>query len=107
MIIDPGQLTRPITVRRRTIVDDPQWGPTETWADHLQIWAMLKRVTEDEIWAANQTFAQRVVTFVTNWFSDITETDRIVCEDITYDVLGIGEIGLRDGLEIKCKVLDP
>lgn len=104
MIIDPGQLDRPITIQRATLVPGP-WGDEEVWADHLSAWAMMKRTSEDEEFAANQTYEKRVATFVTNYTADIRATDRLVSEGVTWRILGVGEIGLKHGLELKCEVM--
>lgn len=106
MIIDPGQLDRPITIQRRTLIDGP-FNQIEVWADHLSTWAMMRRQSEDEEFAANQYYEVRVATFVTNYTDDVTAVDRLVCEGIIWRILGVGEVGLKHGLEIKCQVLDP
>lgn len=106
MIIDPGQLDRPITIQRATLVSGT-WDDSEVWADYLSAWAMLKRAGEDEEFAAGQTYERRIATFVMNFTADIRATDRIVSEGVTWRILGIGEIGLKHGLEIKVEVLSP
>ena len=106
MIIDPGQLDRPITIQRLTWVEG-EWNPEETWVDHISTWAMMKRAGEDEEFAANQFYEKRVATFITNYAADVRATDRIVSEGVTWSILGVGEIGLKHGLEIKVEVIDP
>lgn len=108
MIIDPGQLDRQITIRREVKVGEGDFNDIYEWVvDYLTVWAMKQAVSADEVWASNEVYAKRVVTFTTHWFSDIKETDRIVSEGVTYDIKGIAEIGTRDGLEIKAEASNP
>lgn len=106
MIIDPGQLDRPIVIQRFTLVPGP-WNDEQVWADHISTWAMMKRSSEDEQFAAGQFYERRVATFITNYTDDVRGNDRLVSEGVTWTILGIGEIGRKEGLEIKCEVLDP
>lgn len=105
-IIDPGQLDRPVTLRRKTLIPGPL-NDIEVWSAVFDFWAMLKRVSEDELWAEHEQYARRVVTFTSHWFADIREIDTLVCEGIVYEIKGIGEIGLKHGLEIKAEVINP
>lgn len=107
MTIDPGTLNRRMTIRRRTIVDDPQWGPTEQWIDLRTVWAGIRYDSADEEFAAGQLYAKRIVTFTLRYTGDVSAVDRATCEGVEYDILGITEIGNRDGLEVKAEVLDP
>lgn len=107
MIIDPGQLDRQITTRREVKTGEGDFGDIFEWVDHLTVWAMKQAVSADEVWASNEVYAKRTVTFITHWFSDIKETDRIVSEGVTYDIKGLSEIGTRDGLEIKAEASNP
>lgn len=107
MIIDPGQLDRPIIIQRLTKEGGGGWNPVEKWVDHISTWAMMKRQSEDEEFAANTYYERRVATFVTNHTNDVRATDRVVCEGVAWKILGVGEVGLKHGLELKCEVLDP
>lgn len=107
MTIDPATLNRRLTIERYTVTTDPQWGDTYAWADLRTVWAVMKYDSADEEFAANQAYARRVVTFTTRFTSDLTAVDRLRCMGVTYDILGIQEIGNRDGLEIKAEATDP
>lgn len=59
--------------------------------------------SEDERFAAEQRYAVRAVTFRAWFRADVIETDRLVCEGVTYDIRGVREIGRREGIEISCE----
>ncbi|MEQ8450443.1 MAG: phage head closure protein [Nitratireductor sp.] len=107
MTIDPATLNRRLVIERYTVIHDPQWGDTYEWQDLRTVWAAMAYDSADEEFAAGQTYARRVVTFTTRYTADLTATDRVRCMDVTYDILGIREIGNRDGLEIKAEATDP
>lgn len=104
--IDPATLNRRVTVQRYTLVPGP-FADEEVWADLRTVWGGLRYKKADEEFAANQTYARRVVTFTLRWTSDLSELDRLFCEGVTYDVKGITEIGFRDGIEVKAEATDP
>ena len=106
-MIDPGKLNRRLTIRRRTLVVDPQWGDTYEWQDLRTIWGAMAYDSADEEFAAGQLYAERAVTFTIRFTRDLSALDRIECVGVEYDILGITEIGNRDGLEVKASVMDP
>ncbi|MHA6644564.1 phage head closure protein [Mesorhizobium sp. A623] len=107
MTIDPATLNRRLTLRRYTVTHDPQWGDTFAWADLRTVWAAMAYDSADEQFAADQTYAVRVVTFTIRFTSDLTALDRVTCMGVEYEIAGLKEIGNRDGLEIKATAFDP
>lgn len=106
-MIDPAKLNRRLTVRRRVLIEDPQWGDTWEWQDHRTTWGAMAYESVDEEFAAGQHYTERTVTFTMRFSRDLTEVDRVVCEGIEYEILGVTEMGNRAGLEVKASVLDP
>ena len=104
--IDPATLNRRLTLRRYTSIDG-DWGPEYTWTDLRTVWAAMAYDSTDETFAADQLYAERVVTFTVRFTTDLTAQDRVACMDVEYEILGISEIGNRDGLAIKAKAFDP
>lgn len=107
MTIDPATLNRRLTIVRRTVVEDEEYGDTYVWNDLRTIWAGMRYDSADEEFAANESYARRIVTFTTRFTSDLTALDRVRCLGVTYDIEGLKEIGNRDGLEIKADALNP
>lgn len=107
MTIDAGQLDRRLDVLRRTVASGDKWGDVYAYEPVNTLWAALKHDAEDERHAAEQAYAVRVVTFTTRYSADLFDTDRLECEGVEYEVIGIRQIGRREGLEIKARVYDP
>ncbi|WP_420408303.1 phage head closure protein [Hoeflea sp.] len=107
MTIDPATLNRRLTIVRRTVVPNEEYGDTFDWNDLRTVWAGMKYDQADEVFAANQGYAVRVVTFTIRFTSDLTALDRVRCLGVTYDVTGLKEIGNRLGLEIKAEAMNP
>jgi SPP1 family predicted phage head-tail adaptor len=106
MTIDPATLNRRLTIERYTLVPGP-WNDEYVWSDLRTIWAGMRYDSADEEFAAGQSYARRIVTFTTRFTSDLTAVDRLRCMGVTYDILGIREVGNREGLEIKAEATDP
>lgn len=74
-----------------------------TWAATATIWAQWLPSSAREVWQARQGIAARIEGAYRIYFrSDVyPETSRIVGHDSrTYDVVGITEVGHREGLTV-------
>ena len=61
--------------------------------------------SEDEAFAAAQRYAKRTVTFRTYLQADLAETDRLRCDGVEFNIVGIRELGFRAGLEIAAETI--
>jgi SPP1 family predicted phage head-tail adaptor len=82
------------------------WGPILAWTEISRFYVSKTHQSEDENHAALQRYAKRVVTFGAHYRPDIRETDRIEVDGDTYNIIGIREIGRREGIEIKAEWTD-
>lgn len=98
-----GRLDRRLMIRRRVVDDGGQWGPVTTWPEGPVVWARIEHGKEDEAFAANELYSVRIVTFETRYMEEVGNEDRLECEGQFYDILGVREIGRRQGLEIKAE----
>lgn len=106
MSIDPATMNRRVVVERYTLVPGPL-NDELVWADIRTVWAAMKYESADEVFAADQAYARRVVTFTMRFTSNLTAVDRLRCDGVTYDVLGIKEVGFREAIEVKAEATDP
>ncbi len=98
-----GRLDRRLTLQRRTLTENDYGEAVETWTDLATVWAEKIPVRGFERYASMQTVAEVEERFKIRYRKDITPLDRVVCAGITYDVLGVLEIGRREGWEILAK----
>ena len=98
-----GRLDRRLTLQRRTLAENDYGEAVETWTDLATVWAEKIPVRGFERYASMQTVAEVEERFKIRYRKDITPLDRVVCAGITYDVLGVLEIGRREGWEILAK----
>ena len=104
-----GNLDRRIHVLRAALVDD---GYQQVQGPHVQhgppIWAAKLEVSDAERFR-NGTVEPGISTrFRVRWSgftAGIDRTDRLRCEGRDYAIVGIKQIGRREGLEISCVVL--
>lgn len=98
-----GKLDRRIQFRRATLADDG-FSQVETWADHgCAVWGSKKEISDGERWRAGAVDATVTARFQVRWSEltrGITPRDRLLCEGLEYDIVGIKEIGRRVGLEL-------
>lgn len=107
-----GRLDRVIYINRETVGFDDYGQPTATATTSTQFWAeVIQAGSATESLKAAQMYPERTVSFVirhpnpTNSPTGYTfnEADTVTFDDIQHDILGIVEIGRRDGLTVYCK----
>lgn len=90
-----GDLNRRIQFQRATLNDDGL-GVSETWVDHgIRIRAQKRDVSSAEQAQAasvGMTITTRFVVWASSFTRAITAEDRVVCEGVTYDIVGILEL---------------
>jgi SPP1 family predicted phage head-tail adaptor len=95
-----GRLDRRIELQRRTLTLNAQRENIESFATYATVWASKADLLGREFFAAQQVQAEAITKFQIRYRDDVLLTDRIVCNDITYDLKNVAEIGRREGLEI-------
>lgn len=107
-MIDVATLNRRVAIDRRALAPNVAgFNSVEVWQPVRTIWASIKYDSVDANFAADQAYTKRIVTFTTLFIRDLTELDRLIYEGVTYQILGITEIGFRETLEIKAEAYDP
>ena len=80
----------------------------EEWNTYgFPIWASRKDVSDGERYRGGEVNAQLTARFQVRWSqftATITPKDRIECEGRMYDIVGIKEVGRREGREITASV---
>jgi SPP1 family predicted phage head-tail adaptor len=98
-----GSMDRRITIQRATVTVDAFNNPIVAWASLCSVWAEKVEATQSELLAAREKGAAITKRFRIRYsddVSDLSPADRFTFEGRTYDILGVGEIGRRRGLEI-------
>jgi len=100
-----GRLDRRVQFTRATLADDGL-ASSEVWADYGEaVWASKQDLRDSEKWRAGEVAASVTTRFQVRWNS-ITETvtpkDRLTCDGREYDIVGVKEIGRREGIELTC-----
>lgn len=106
-----GELDRRVQFLRGTMADDGlssslQWNAADVTADHhgTPVWAKKKEISDGERWRAGSVEANLTTRFVVRWSNftaALTAKDRLICEGVMYNIVGIKEIeGRRQWLEI-------
>lgn len=99
-----GALDRRISILRSTPVDDGMQTTAGEFAAAFSRAASVEWVRDGEKFAAGETQASVAVRFQVRWDSDtatIDVRDRVAFEGRTFEVVGVKEIGRREGLEIS------
>jgi head-tail adaptor len=104
--MDAGALDRRIEIWRAAIVDDGFSQVLGEPALLRTMWASKRDVSDSERFSKGQAEAMLTTRFRVRWSADsadIRTSDRLRCEGRTYNVIGIKEIGRREGLEITAR----
>lgn len=79
---------------------------TDTWATYATLWAQAIPISGKERLASDRTVAVRGYKFKTRWISGVTAKMRVSYDGEYWNIIGIAEIGRREGLEIIAEVVD-
>jgi len=103
-----GALDRRAELRRRLLTRDDTTGEEAvTYVTYATVWASKRDIRGREFFAAQQINAETTTIWQIRYLSDVVYTDRLVCEGVTYNIIGIAEIGRRVGLEIQATAVRP
>lgn len=102
--MDSPKLDREITLERFTATQDEGSGEDiQVWAPIATVWASKRDISDGEKFAASEVVAEMSTRFQIRWdqsWSDLNPKDRVVYEGRIYGIVGVKELGRRDGLEI-------
>lgn len=94
-----GKFDRKVIIQRATEGQDEIGGVTQTWADHLTVWAQVIPVTGRESLEFEQLQSSATIRLFTH-FVDVTEKDRLSYEGAHWNIRYVREIGRQAGTEI-------
>lgn len=98
-----GKLDRRVQFRRFTPTEDG-FTTVEVWANHgVPVWASKREASDRERMAAMEVSATITARFQVRYSAftaGITPKDRLICEGREFNIVGIKELGRREGFEI-------
>ena len=95
-----GRMDRKVEVQRRTTAVDTFGQRNETWAKRFDAWAMKKDDFANERVEAGQVVEVVRTTWTMRYNDTLKHTDRILYDGGTYYVLGIVELGRKEGMKV-------
>ncbi len=95
------KLDRYIALQRRSLAAANVHGEqVESWATYASVWAEKLEGGGREAFVAQTTYASTDMRFRIRHRTDVLVTDRIDYDGKSFDIIGINEIGRREGLEL-------
>lgn len=107
--LEAGKLDRRVRLQVETSAALPAEGSsgeaTTSWNDLATVWAQKQPLRVSETYQAQQRVAGVDVIFRIRWRSDVPPDHcRVIDEDgRAFDILGVQEIGRREGLELLAR----
>jgi SPP1 family predicted phage head-tail adaptor len=77
--------------------------PTDTWAKDKDIWAWVRELKGQEVWAAKATQTRNPRVVHTHYDTDLTGKIRLVIGSITYRVLSVVPDDTRSSMDLYCE----
>lgn len=100
-----GKLRRVIQVQRMANGVNEFGTPQEVWIDHVKLRAELVERSATEFINDQGAADKALVVFRTRYIDRVTEADRVVFDGQVFNIKQTSEIGLMQGLEIRCEKL--
>lgn len=107
--LNAGDFDRRADLYERTMSTDAQGQQVVTYVKYASSVPARKLAV---VRRGYESFAQSQVTqdaryrFQLRYRTDVAITDRLIVEGVTYDVDNIAEIGLHEGLDLSCRLID-
>lgn len=96
-----GKLDRRVELRRRSLAAPNVHGEqVPTFATYATVWAEKMEGGGREAFIAQTTYASTDMRFRIRHRTDVVLTDRVVFDGKNWDIVGVSEIGRREGLEL-------
>lgn len=99
-----GDLDRRITLQARSTEKSKFNEAVEVWSDVAEVWASFEPLTDGEQRRSMEAGATMNVRFRIRWapeWRDLNPTWRVRFEGLLFDIVGVKEIGRRQGWEIS------
>lgn len=104
--MNPGKLNRRIVLQSRSYSKDATGAGVETWATLATVWAELLTQSQRESLVADADRNTDDSTFRIRWRSGLTsEGLRVSYGGRYYNVTGITEEGIKNGLLLECQAI--
>jgi SPP1 family predicted phage head-tail adaptor len=97
-----GPLDRRVTLQAPITSQDSAGQALRAWSTLGDCWAQRIDARGREALAAGAVGAVLETVWRIRWRSDLTEACRLVFEGEAWDIQSIGQLGRRDGLELRC-----
>lgn len=97
-----GDLDRRIIIERATITYSPSGSPIETWEPLATVWAKVDQQGGREFFATAQEVSERKVVFRIRWIEGLTVLDRVICDEVQYNIEEVRRLGRKEGVELHC-----
>lgn len=101
---ESGKLDRRIVIQRATLVRNAFGEQIETWGTLKEVWAGVRPVSDGERMRAREVAAEITTRFVVRYsaqLSDLSPKDRVLYQGRVFDIIGLKELGRREGWEIS------
>jgi SPP1 family predicted phage head-tail adaptor len=107
--MNAGRLDTRITLQEPTTSRDDFGQSTQTFAGVASVWAQRRDISAKETTESDQRVASTRTEWTIRWRSDVRETWRVVLKTgrtDTWEIVGILELGRREGLRLICERTD-
>jgi SPP1 family predicted phage head-tail adaptor len=102
--IEVGGLRHRVTVESYEETQDSAGQPIKRWRTIGRRWASIEHLRGNELFTAQQLFAEANVLVTMRYFPGLETTMRILHLDRVYDILDVDNVGMRNvGYRVLCK----
>lgn len=104
--LQAGQLTRLVTIRRRSAGEDALGQPVNTWADYATAWADVRHQSGMESLKADARMSTVKASIRVRYRTDLTAGDRVALGSTTYEIMAVmPDEQRREFTDLACEVV--
>lgn len=102
-----GRLDRRITIEQYTVTRDSYGGEPKSWSTWATVWAEKRDKKGREYLEQSGEHTERETVFKIRYQDGLSTDMRILCDGRYYDIIGLAELGRREGWEVITEAQQP
>jgi SPP1 family predicted phage head-tail adaptor len=106
--MEAGRLDRRVELQHRVLTRSATTGEeVVTYTTYATVWAGKRDIRGREVFTAQQVNSDITTMWQIRHRTDVVATDVLVHDGLQYNIVGIAEIGRREGLELQATAVRP
>lgn len=102
--MQPGLLKHKVVIQQKSKTQNEYNEDVISLTDYKTVWCDIRPINADKRFNADRDISYRAARFLTYYIAGVTNEMKLLYETYLWDIIGVAEIGYKEGLEITAEV---